>query len=435
MVATAFEVPTRHAPPAHALGGMRTRLSASVDLASLAVFRILFGLLLLWEVWRHVSKGWVTAYYVDPAFNFTYSGFSWVRPLPAVGMVAVFAVLGVAAVLFTVGAWYRTSAIVLALGHTYVFLLEQARYLNHFYLICVVATLMVFVPAGRMWSVDALAHPSRRAATAPRWWLAALQLQLGVVDTYAGLAKLNGDWLAGEPMRTWLAQRTDVALIGRWFTEDWMVLGMSWGGLLFDLLVVPALLWRRTRVAASLAAVSFHLLNEELFRIGICPWFALAATTLFFRPDWPPPGRTGARGRARRPQRCERGRAARHGSRAGAVRRRAGAGADPATGASRVLDPREELESWRATAMRARPDMIAQFARHLADRAEASGRPRPEVCAQVSASLNGRPSAPLVDPDVDLAAEPAWQVHRDWIPLDDAPPRESAGERAGRAPG
>lgn len=465
---TAPTAPPRHdaatATAAAAAGGWSRRLAAPADLASIAVFRMMFGLLLLWEVWRYVSAGWVNGYYVDPAFNFTYAGFSWVRPLPAAGMMAVFAVLGVAALMFALGAWYRSSAIVLAVGYTYVFLLEQARYLNHFYLICLFAAMMVLVPAGRVWSVDALVRPDRRADVAPRWWLALLQTQLAVVYAYAGLAKLNEDWLSGEPMRAWLADRTDVALIGRWFTEEWMVLGMSWGGLLFDLLIIPALLWRRTRVVAVLAAISFHLLNEELFQIGIFPWFAMAATTLFFRPDWPrrilrlAPA-TGAVATSGAGPRLRRTAGVllvvfvaaqvlvplRHLAIPGDVawteeghrfawrmklRTKSADTAfrvtDPATGATRTLDPRSELESWQATSMQARPDMIAQFARHLADRAEADGFARPEVRVDATASLNGRPTAVLVDPDVDLAAQPAWDVHRDWIPLAEAPRRPNS---------
>jgi len=62
---------------------------------------------------------------------------------------------------------------------------------------------------------------------------------------------------------------------------------MSYGALLFDLLIVPLLLWRRTRIAAFCAAVIFHLLNFRLFHIGVFPWLAIAATALFFSSDWP----------------------------------------------------------------------------------------------------------------------------------------------------
>ncbi len=34
-------------------------------------------------------------------------------------------------------------------------------------------------------------------------------------------------------------------------------------------------------------AVIFHLINARLFEIGIFPWLAIAATTLFLPPDWP----------------------------------------------------------------------------------------------------------------------------------------------------
>jgi hypothetical protein len=62
---------------------------------------------------------------------------------------------------------------------------------------------------------------------------------------------------------------------------------MSWGGLIFDLAIVPALLWKRTRIIAYLAAVAFHVINSCLFDIHVFPWFMIVATTLFFEPSWP----------------------------------------------------------------------------------------------------------------------------------------------------
>src|SRR5918997_832685 len=111
--------------------------------------------------------------------------------------------------------------------------------------------------------------------------------QMGIVYFYGGLAKLNGDWLAGEPMRTFLRSNTDFPVIGSLFTDERMVYLFSYGGLLLDLLVVPFLLWRRTRLVAFAFAVAFHFTNSHLFNIGIFPWLAIAATTLFFSPSWP----------------------------------------------------------------------------------------------------------------------------------------------------
>ncbi|HEX2097994.1 MAG TPA: HTTM domain-containing protein, partial [Rubrobacteraceae bacterium] len=263
------------------------RLFAPVDIASLVFFRIAFGVLMIWEVWRYYSYGWIQRDYIDPAYHFSYYGFGWVQPWPGIGMYVHFFVLGVLAFCIAFGLWYRVSMVFFFLGFAYVFLIDQAYYLNHFYLIILFSFLMIFVPAHRSLSEDARARPEIRSETAPAWALWVLMAQMAIVYFYAGLAKLNGDWLQGEPMRSRLASSTDLPLIGPLFTEEWMVYLFSYGGLLLDLLVVPFLLWRRTRLIAFMFALGFHLMNSQLFGIGVFPWLAIAATTLFFPPSWP----------------------------------------------------------------------------------------------------------------------------------------------------
>jgi len=73
------------------------RMFQPVDGASLAVFRMIFGAIMLWEVWRYFSHGWIERYYVDPTFHFTYDGFSWVRPWPETGMRLHFTALAILA--------------------------------------------------------------------------------------------------------------------------------------------------------------------------------------------------------------------------------------------------------------------------------------------------------------------------------------------------
>src|SRR5439155_16252275 len=66
--------------------GLLARLFAPVDIASLAFFRVAFGAVMLWEVWRYFNYGWISRYYIEPGFHFTYYGFDWVRPWPGDGM-------------------------------------------------------------------------------------------------------------------------------------------------------------------------------------------------------------------------------------------------------------------------------------------------------------------------------------------------------------
>ncbi len=57
--------------------------------------------------------------------------------------------LGVLAFFMLAGFLYRISAILFFLAFTYVFLLSESRYLNHFYLVVLISFIMIFVPAHR----------------------------------------------------------------------------------------------------------------------------------------------------------------------------------------------------------------------------------------------------------------------------------------------
>jgi len=268
-------------------GGKGSVLHHPVDAASLVAFRVAYGLVMLWEVYRYLSHDWVASYWIEPDFHFKYRFFEWVHPWPGEGMYLHFYAMGALALLVTVGLFYRLAAALLWLAFTYTFLLEQATYLNHFYLVSLIGFLMIFVPAHRVWSVDAVLRPTRRSSRVPAWSVWLLRFQVGVPYFFGGLAKCTGDWLRGEPMRDWLQKEDDFPLIGRFFDEEWMVYFFSWSGLLIDLLCVPFLLIRRTRAVAFGVLILFHFTNTRLFSIGIFPWFMMAATAIFFDPDWP----------------------------------------------------------------------------------------------------------------------------------------------------
>jgi len=146
---------------------------------------------------------------------------------------------------------------------------------------------MIFVPANRRFSIDVWKNPKIQSDVAPAWSIWILRFQIGAVYFFGGLAKLNSDWLNGEPLRTLLATRTNFPIIGEFFTEEWLIFLFSYGALFIDLLAVPFLLWHRTRIFAFGIIVAFHVLNSQLFVIGVFPWFMICATALFFAPNWP----------------------------------------------------------------------------------------------------------------------------------------------------
>ncbi len=292
LVATAAELTASHAPETcdvadGSLATWRDFLFAPVDIASLVYFRVVFGAMMIYHVISTVKSGWIDQLYILPVMHFTYPGFGWVHPWPGQGMYWHFYVMGIAAAGIMLGACYRLCALVFALGMAHVFLLEKAFYLNHYYLIVLLSGLLMILPAHRAFSVDAWLRPRLRSQIVPAWTLWLLRLQLAIPYFYGGLAKLDSDWLQGYPLGMWLKRRAYLPVIGPYLEHEWAGTVFAYGGMLLDLLVVPLLLWRRTRWPAYILAVVFHALNSVLFDIGIFPWMMMATTLIFFPPDWP----------------------------------------------------------------------------------------------------------------------------------------------------
>lgn len=267
---------------------IRERFMAPVDSASLAVFRVGFGAVSAWEALHFLDDGRIREIYLEPDFLFTWWLFDWVKPHHGFGVYLHFVLLVVAGLLVAAGLFYRWAAIVQFLGMTYFFLLDKAPYLNHRYLACLFAFLLIVAPAHSAYSLDARRKPWVRSATVPAWSVALLRFQVGVPYFFAGVAKLNFDWLfRAEPLRAYLLVRTDFPLIGRFFPSEPFIWGMAIGSAALDLTAPFLLLHRRTRVAAYGLTLVFHLINARLFNIGIFPWMMIVATTVFFDPDWP----------------------------------------------------------------------------------------------------------------------------------------------------
>lgn len=447
------------APVEPARTTLASRLFAPVDIACLVYFRILFGAILMVEVWRYFHNQWINMEFIEPKFHFTYFGFSWVHPWPGIGMYVHFAALGVLAFFILIGFAYRLSAALFFLGFTYMFLLEQAIYLNHFYFVGLVSFLMIFVPANQRLSVDARLRPGIRSGFAPAWTLWILRAQMGIVYFFGGIAKLNPDWLNGWPLRLWTPQFT-LPILEPFRHDAWLALFLSYSGLFIDLFAVPLLLWRRTRIYMFLVLAAFHLTNSSLFEIGIFPWFATAMTALYFEPDWPRKALSIVRGllRARPAAAPLPPSTAQTGSRQATVyalaiffgiqlllpirhllypgnvswtdeghrfswrmklrQKKAKAVfliTDPETGRSWTADLKKYLPTWQYNEMVGRPDMVQQLAQHIGDVETRPGHRRVEVHVQTEVALNGRMPQPMIDPSVDLGATKRSLLPASWI--------------------
>jgi len=439
-----------------------TYLNEPIDIASLVFFRIGFGIMMLIEVCRYVNFNWVEKYWIDPVFFFTYEGFHWVQPWDGNGMYLHFFALGILAIFITLGLFYRFSTIAFFVGFSYIFLLDKANYLNHFYLIMLFSFLLCFIPAHRYFSIDSRLNPKIHSSKIARWCLWILVFQLGVVYFYGGIAKINPDWLNGEPMRKWILDSADFPIIGKYFTQSWAAYFFSYSGLLLDLLIVPFLLWKRTRIFAFIAITLFHIINSQIFSIGIFPWLAIAATTIFFEPDWIrkrinkfpsltkkwhfaapdnfqiTPIKSGFKfflilyiavqllvpfrhflypGNVNWTE--EGHRFSWHMKLRDKVAKAKFVATDLVTNESYDIPKGKYLSKRQRRKMENRPDMIRQYAMFLAKVYKIKEKKDVAITVNVKASLNNRPYQVLIDPTVDLSKTNYGLERWDWIlPLD-----------------
>lgn len=429
-------------------------LASRVDGGSVAFVRISFAAVMLFWVGLHLVLDKISYNYYEPAVLFSYTGFEWVQPWPGRGLHLHFVILLLACGGMLLGTFYRFASWVFAIGFAYVFLLDKTTYQNHYYMVTLMGFVMALCPAHSAYSFDSLRLNTDRKV--PRWSLWLLRFQVGVVYFFGGVAKLNADWIHGFPMRQVLASKDSHWMIGPVCEEEWLVQIFIWGGILLDLFIVPALLWKRTRAVAFVFVVLFHLTNASLFRIGIFPWMMILLTTVYFPPDWPTRvfSSLGNRNTSSKV-------APLPDSQSWSIWKQlaaAGIGLfvlvqlllplrhfcfnentswternhhfawhmmlrgklsavrfhviDKSTGRGGVYPIHDDLKLHQAIRMTRDPFLIRQFAQHVAEVSETNGFPNVEVRVFALCSMNGRAPQLLVNPTVDLSAN---ELPEDWI--------------------
>lgn len=257
-------------------------IEQQTEAAPLAVFRILFGLMMLGSIIRFWANGWIEKLYIEPDFFFSYYFFEWVKPLGNFTYL-IFGICGISALLVALGFKYRISIILFFLSFTYIELMDKTTYLNHYYFISILSFLMIFLPAGAYFSVDSYRVPNHLYQRIPRWCIDSIKALLGIVYFYAGLAKLNSDWLfKAMPLKIWLPSKYDLPLLGDLLQLEWVHYAFSWGGMIYDLSIPFLLLYKPTRVFAFILVVIFHVLTRFLFPIGMFPFIMIISALIFF---------------------------------------------------------------------------------------------------------------------------------------------------------
>lgn len=253
----------------------------------LVTFRVLFGLMMFFSVIRFWLNGWIESQYIDPSFHFKFYGFSWIQEPPTYILYGLFILSAISALGIALGLFYRICTILFFLCFSYIELIDATYYLNHYYFVSLVSLFLVFIPANGNVSLDVLFKIRKPTFKILNWHLWGIMFLLSIVYFYAGLAKLNYDWLVNAlPLKIWLAPHTNIPVFGSLMDNEVTAYLMSWGGALFDLSVPFLLLFKKTRKTGYFFVVIFHLFTAYLFPIGIFPYVMIVSTTIFFAPHF-----------------------------------------------------------------------------------------------------------------------------------------------------
>ncbi|MCA1761865.1 MAG: HTTM domain-containing protein [Cryomorphaceae bacterium] len=422
------------------------------DIAPLAVYRILMGTLMAAEGFGAILTGWVRRNYVEADFTFNFIGFDFLQIIVGPQAYAIYATLGVLGVAVALGYRYRLAILAYTVLWAAVYLGQKTSYNNHYYLLLIMCGIFCFLPAHKFASLDVKQGRVEKTITTPYWHIWIFKILLLIVYTFASLAKIYPDWLDGTTVGIFLSSKADMPVIGLLSDSDWFIYLIAYGGIFFDLLVIPALWWKPTRKLAFGVSIFFHLFNSIVFKIGIFPYMMLIASVLFFDAktirklffrnaintdelSMAVPIRTGITkwtiglfltlmlalpirhffypGSSHWTEEAHRLSwhmmlRSKWGTIYYEVKDEEGKVIERVYPSNRIWDK-------RARKLATRPDMAWQYAQRLSAEYRDKNM-NVTVHAHAAASLNGRPVAPIIDPNVDLASvEWSHFKHSDWI--------------------
>lgn len=257
-----------------------------IDNSPLIIFRIFFGFLFACESFGAIITGWVRINLVDVKLTFSHIYMDFLQVL--VGgpqMYVYFALMGCVSLAVMLGYRYRLSIVLLTLLWAGAYYIQKTSYNNHYYLLLVICFYMCFLPANRYASLDVKSGRVKEELAMPVYYSWIFILQVSILYIYGTIAKFYPDWLDGTFTQIMYQGANIPEAFKDFVTQKWFYIAIAYLGILFDGLIVPMLLWKRTRTLALVASLIFHLFNSVTLQIGIFPYFALSFAVFFYPPD------------------------------------------------------------------------------------------------------------------------------------------------------
>ncbi|GLG93989.1 Vitamin K-dependent gamma-carboxylase [Gryllus bimaculatus] len=239
-----------------------------MDPACLGVVRALFGFLMVLDIPEERGLADIDVKWGDPRFCH-FPLFNFLVPLPLPWMGIVYLVMWLGAVGIMLGFMYHLSCLAFIIPYWYIFLLDKSVWNNHSYLYGITGILFLGTNANHFWSLDGYLGRVKTNTHVPLWNYAILRFQFFILYFFAGLKKIDKDWLEGYSMthlnQHWIFEPFKLILSPE--QVDYYIVHLS--GFLLDLTIGFWLLFDKTRPFAFFFCSSFHLMNSRLFSIGL----------------------------------------------------------------------------------------------------------------------------------------------------------------------
>ncbi len=263
----------------------KQKLFKPVDTFATECFVRFFGVIILLQVYSYVKFDFIKSGILAPKFLFSFDFFEFVKPMPESAMKFILFLIFASGVLLIINRLRKVALGIFIFCFSYFFLLEKSYYNNHFYLFILIAFIFLFY--------NPVNDTTTGKKVMPYWFLLLLQAQIVIVYLYGGIAKLNADWLfEQQPLRILLEGSKKNALLPDLNGSAFALYLLTYGGLLYDLIVGFMLWFKQTRKFAIIASVVFHLSNFFIFNygesgdIGGFPFFMLGSLILFVEPEY-----------------------------------------------------------------------------------------------------------------------------------------------------
>jgi vitamin K-dependent gamma-carboxylase len=263
---------------------LNKKLSEPMEFTPFFLLRILFGLIAAINPLLIVSNTNVfNTYFKEYEIYFNY--FDFIRPFDLETMKILFIISSINALGIAFGFLYKFNCLMYLILTTYFFSINQMFFQNHYYLIILLSLICLFVPLNSQKSIDSKLFPKIKKETLPAVYFLVFKMQMIIVYLFGAIVKINSDWLKAYPLRMWLENFTTMSFWGELRHSTALAYALSYGGLFFDLLIVPGLMYKKTRKISFVLLAGFHFINHNIFQIGVFPFLAFGLTVILFS-DW-----------------------------------------------------------------------------------------------------------------------------------------------------